>query len=309
MRSVGPPPARSPSAPRTHPTLRKCKRMIRRLRIPTLLLPLLLCLQAAPQSGSFHFVILGDRTGEPQPGVYEQVWKELYAVHPEFVLSVGDTIQGLNDATAESEWRQIDRILEPFLRIPLYLAAGNHDIWSPASERLYLQHSAHPLHYSFDYRQAHFVILDNSRSDDLPAEELAFLEKDLQLHAQQSLKFIVSHRPSWIVNVALQNRNFPLHQIAKRYGVQYVIAGHIHQILHLELEGVTYVSMPSAGGHLRLSGKYEDGWFFGHARLDVTGAAVDFQIREAAEPNGQARITKLKDWGMAGLVNKPARAK
>ena len=84
------------------------------------------------------------------------------------------------------------------------------------------------------------------------------------------------HRPSWIVNVALRNPNFPLHQLARRYGVQYVVAGHIHQMLHLELEGVTYVSMVSSGGHLRASGRYQDGWFFGHALVEVTGRAWPF---------------------------------
>src|ERR1035441_9968418 len=59
---------------------------------------------AAP-ADNFHFVLLGDRTGEAQPGVYQRVWRGLAAAQPAFVLSVGDTIQGLNDATAEAEWR------------------------------------------------------------------------------------------------------------------------------------------------------------------------------------------------------------
>ena len=41
--------------------------------------------------------------------------------------------------------------------------------------------------------------------------------------------------------------------MAKQYGVCCVIAGHVHQLIHADLDGVTYVSLPSAGGHLRLS--------------------------------------------------------
>ena len=59
--------------------------------------------------------------------------------------------------------------------------------------------------------------------------------------------------------------------MAKRYGVCCVIAGHVHQLIHADLEGVTYVSLPSAGGHLRLSGKYEDGWFFGWTGVEIRG--------------------------------------
>ena len=269
-----------------------------------LLVSYLLCIWAGPAADSFRFAILGDRTGESQRGVYEQVWKEVAAENPAFVVSVGDTIEGLNDASAEAEWRQADQILKPFHRYPLYLAPGNHDVWSVASERLFRQYAAHTLHYSFDYGQAHFTILDNSRSEELPAEELVFLEIDLKAHAGQPLKIVILHRPSWLVNVALQNPNFALHQLARRYGVQYVVAGHVHQMLHFELEGVTYVSMPSSGGHLRLSGAYEDGWFFGHALVEVHAKNIDFQIRETGAPRGEGRITKLTDWGMAGLVNR-----
>ena len=269
-----------------------------------LLLACLLCIWGGPAPASFRFAILGDRTGEAQPGVYEQVCKEVAAESPAFVVSVGDTIEGMNDASAEADWRQAGEILKLYRRYPLYLAPGNHDIWSTASERLFRQYAAHPLHYSFDYGQAHFTILDNSRSEDLPAGELVFLEADLKAHAGQPLKMIVSHRPSWLLNVALGNPGFALHQLARRYGVQYVVAGHVHQMLRLELEGVTYVSMASSGGHLRLSGVYADGWLFGHALVEVHAKGIDFQIREAGPPRGEGRITKLTDWGMAGLLKR-----
>ena len=262
---------------------------------------------AAPAPDSFRFAILGDRTGEARSGVYEQVCREVAAESPAFVVGVGDTIQGMSDARAEAEWREAGRILQLFRRFPLYLAPGNHDIWSAASERLFQRYAAHPPHYSFDYGRAHFTILDNSRSEQLPAPELAFLETDLKAHAGQPVKMIVMHRPSWIVDVALRNPNFALHQLARRYGVQYVVAGHVHQLLRLELEGVTYVSMPSSGGQLRLSGLYRDGWFFGHAMVEVHAKSIDFQIREAGPPRGQGRRTKLADWGMAGLVERGRR--
>jgi 3',5'-cyclic-AMP phosphodiesterase len=273
----------------------------------SLLATLLLAIRGAPATGTLRFAILGDRTGETQPGVYEQVWKEVADESPGFVLSVGDTIEGMNDATAEAEWRKVAQILRPFRRYPLYLVPGNHDIWSSVSQRLFQQHAAHAPHYAFDYGPAHFTVLDNSRSDELGAEELVFLEADLKAHAGQPLKIVISHRPSWIIDLALQNPNFALHQLARRYGVRYVVAGHLHQMLRLELEGVTYISMASSGGHLRLSRVYEDGWFFGHALVEVRGRNVDFQIREAGAPRGQGRITRLTDWGMTGLVERNQR--
>ena len=250
---------------------------------------------AAPDR--LHFVLLGDRTGETQPGVYERVWRELAATKPAFVLSVGDTIQGLHDDTAEAEWREARRILEPYRRIPLYLAPGNHDIWSDPSERLFRQYAGRAPHYSFDSGGAHFTVLDNSRSDAWPAEELGWLEGDLREHAAAPVKFVVSHRPTWLLDAALGGTSGPLHRLARRYGVCCVIAGHVHQLIHAELEGVTYLSLPSAGGHLRLSGKYEDGWFFGWTSVQVRGREVVFQVHAL-----DGATTPLSAWGRAGLL-------
>jgi 3',5'-cyclic-AMP phosphodiesterase len=253
----------------------------------------------------FHFVVLGDRTGEAQAGVYEEAWKEAVAEAPAFIVTAGDTIQGLNDATAESEWRAIEQLLKPYRRIPFYPAPGNHDIWSPTSEKLFRQHTGHEPHYSFDYRQTHFTILDNSRSDELSPGEMAFLEQDLRVHAAQPVKFIVSHRPSWLINAVVHNPDFALHQLARKYGVQMVMAGHVHEMLHADLEGIRYISMPSAGGHLRGTHQYEDGWFFGYALVEVSGREVKVQIKELKAPHGRGRVTSLDDWGAGGLAKRP----
>jgi Icc protein len=255
-----------------------------------------LALCAAP-ADNLHFVLLGDRTGEARPGVYERIWRELAATQPAFVLSVGDTIQGLDDATAEAEWQQVRRLLEPYRRIPLYLVPGNHDIWSDASERLFRKYAEQPPHYSFDSGAVHFAVLDNSRSDAWPAGELEWLENDLREHAQAQVKFVVSHRPSWLLDAALGNTNGPLHVLAKRYGVCCVVAGHVHQLIHADLEGVAYLALPSAGGHLRLSGKYEDGWFFGWTGVEVRGRDVVFQVHAL-----DGATTPLSAWGRAGLL-------
>jgi len=258
---------------------------------------------AQQPSPPLRFVILGDRMGEVVPGMYEAVWHEIAAAKPAFVVGVGDSIQGLDDATAESEWIAFGQLLEPFRKIPYFPAPGNHDIWSDASAQLYVKHSGHPLDYSFDEGPAHFTMLDNSGTDNLQPEEMAFLEQDLKAHAAQPVKFIVSHRPSWLLNVILGSPEFPLAQLAKKYGVHYVIAGHVHEMMHATLDGVEYISAPSAGGHLRASGKYEDGWFFGYIVVTVNGTDVQVEVRELPPPNGEGRSTPLSAWGVVGLVS------
>jgi predicted phosphodiesterase len=252
----------------------------------------------------FHFVILGDRTGGAVRGVYEQAWRETNRDNPDFVISVGDTIEGGNDSTVDAEWQQIVHILAPYRRYRLFLTPGNHDVWSVASAQAFEKYSKHPLHYSFDYKQAHFAVLDNSRSDSLPAEELAYLQKDLQIHEKQPVKFIFSHRPSWILQAVLANPDFALHRLAKRYAVRYIIAGHLHEMLRFDVEGVSYLSIASSGGHLRSTKRYEDGWFFQHTLVAVQDNSVDFKIKELDPPFGRSRVTKASDWGAAGLKKK-----
>jgi 3',5'-cyclic AMP phosphodiesterase CpdA len=254
------------------------------------------------EQASFRFAIVGDRTGEAQPGVYEQAWREAAAERLAFVVTTGDAIEGLNDDDAAAQWRDVERLLAPYRRFPLYEVPGNHDVWSAESERRFERHTGRPRHYGFDYGNAHFTVLDNSRSEELSAEELSFLESDLKAHAAQPLKFVFSHRPSWLIPVAVGNPDFALHRLARQYGVRYVIAGHVHQLLRFEMQGVTYISMPSAGGRLRSSEKYEDGWFFGYAVVEGNAARADFRIQELQPPRGRGRVTSLADWGMLGLL-------
>jgi len=254
--------------------------------------------------GHFQFVILGDRTGGALPGVYEQAWREAAADHPAFVITVGDTIEGGSDLTMDAEWGKIMAMLAPYRRYRIFFTPGNHDVWSIASAQAFEKYTKNPLHYSFDYEQVHFTVLDNSRSDSLPAEELAYLEKDLEKHQKQPIKFVFSHRPSWILQAIVKNPEFALQRLAKRYGVQYVVAGHIHEMLHYEVDGVTYISIASSGGHLRGNRQYTSGWFFQHTLVTVDGNSVKFTIKELGQPFGEGLVTTLSDWGGSGLIAK-----
>ncbi len=250
----------------------------------------------------FDFAILGDRTGEPVEGVYEEAWRETNLDHPAFVVTVGDTVQGMTDRRVETQWEEIEAELAPYRRYKILFTPGNHDVWSQTSAHAYVEHTKRPLHYGFDYKQVHISVLDNSETEDLSAAEIEFLKQDLAAHQKQPVKFVFSHRPSWILQAVLGSPAFPLHQLALRYGVKYVIAGHIHQMLHFDLDGVMYLSMASSGGHLREDKSYEHGWFFQHTLVHVKEQQVRFEIKELEKPFGKGRVTTPAEWGAAGLI-------
>ncbi|HEY3836831.1 MAG TPA: metallophosphoesterase [Bryobacteraceae bacterium] len=245
---------------------------------------LVLLIRLAPAAG-FDFAILGDRTGNAVPGVYEQVVKEVAARHPDFIINVGDTIEGLHDDSAVAEWQSLKPIWKSFRDTPFYLVPGNHDIWSPQSERVWRVETGRPPQYSFDFKGAHITVLDNSRSDVLSPEQLAFLQSDLAAHSAREPKFVIFHRPSWLFLVKFQNTEFTLHQLARKYGVSLVISGHVHQFDRSELEGIQYIMVGSSGGSLS-HGKGpspaatpNDGLYFGYAWVHVESgkAKLDFQ--------------------------------
>jgi len=249
---------------------------------------------ADPPSNNFRFSILGDRTGDAQPGIYERVWSELDGLHPDFVINVGDTIQGGNDRTAESEWRAL-RPLWDHYRYPIYFTPGNHDIWSAASRLVYEKQTGHASFYSFNYQKAHFIVLDNSQAPDLsfnlPDDQMQFLERDLERNRDRDPKFVFFHKPLWLIPVKFQNSHFPFHQLIAKHGVRYVVSGHGHQFVRETLDGVTYLEAPSSGGKLKGQG-FEQGWFYGHVSVRVQGSNAEITVHEIGSPFGQGRVIK-----------------
>jgi len=242
---------------------------------------------------AFRFSILGDRTGGADQAVYAQTWSEIDRLRPDFVINVGDTIQGTDDHTAEAQWKEIRGFLARYKRYPFYFVAGNHDIWSDYSRKLFERETGRPPTYSFDYQNAHFVVLDNSRSFDLPLDQLQFLEDDLKRNRGRDPKFILFHQSFWIFFVKLKSDFFPLHRLAREYGVDYVITGHGHQFIRLEQDWIVYVQMGSSGANIGEAWKKDEGFalgsFYHHALVEVTGPQVKFTVKELDAPYGKGR--------------------
>jgi Icc protein len=243
-------------------------------------------------ANDFRFCILGDRTGNAQSGVYERVWHELDALHPDFVINVGDTIQGGNDATAADEWRALRPLWERY-KYPLYFTPGNHDIWSSESRKIYEKETGRPASYGFDYQNAHFTVLDNSQTEDLSGDQMEFLARDLAANRGRDPKFVLFHKPFWLIPVKFQSSQFPFHQLAKKYGVRWVISGHGHQFLRLIEDGIVYLEAGSSGGKLKGQG-FEHGWFFGQILARVTGSNVEMTVKEIDGPPGKGRTFKAE---------------
>jgi len=198
-----------------------------------------------------RFAILGDRTGGHQDSIHEEVVAEVAQAKPEFVITVGDHIEGYQQTDTlklEEEWQEYKAIAAP-LKVPFYYTPGNHDITYDNALGAYERNAGKP-YYSFDYRGMHFIVLDASRwesSDSLPAEQLGWLAGDLAANRKPKYTFVFFHKPFWTASVA-EGKPDTLHSLFKAYGVDAVFNGHFHQYFTAMYDGVMYTAVGSSGG-------------------------------------------------------------
>ena len=260
-------------------------------------------------NNDFRFAIIGDRTGGAQPQIYGRVWREVDLLHPDFVINVGDTIEGGDDAEAADEWREMRPLWARYNHYPLYFTPGNHDIWSDVSRQLYEQESSRPTRYGFDYQDAHFTVLDSAATNGSPyrgelgPDELAFLEKDLEENADAEPKFVFFHHPTWIRPLAA-GEPYPLHDLLRKYGVDYVITGHGHQFVRRVHEGIVYMEVGSSGGQMiggLMRGEgFGEGRFYHWVTAHVRNGKVRMTVKEIGGQWGDGRMFPAEDWDENG---------
>jgi len=206
--------------------------------------------RAAESVYPVRLAVIGDRTGGHVPGIYGQVVREVGRLHPDLILTVGDQIEGYTDntETLQSEWDEYFELIEPF-EVPIYLTPGNHDILSDIQENVYRERVGEP-HYSFDYGDIHFVILDNGRwekSDELPSGQVDWLINDLDHSRHCRHKIVFMHKPYWANSTAIGQPD-TLHSLFVAYDVDAVFTGHYHEYFSGEYDGIIYTGVGSSGG-------------------------------------------------------------
>ena len=233
-------------------------------------------------SADFRVGILGDRTGGADQQVYENILENMNALNPDFVINVGDLIEG-PQRSAEAIHAQWDLVLKPIrgLKCPFYYVPGNNDIFDELSRELYSKRTGARPYYSFDYETTHFVILDNSETrnfDGMDSKQIEWLKADLKTHRAAELTCVFFHKPFWY-DPFEKNEACPLHEIFKDHGVDWVFSGHYHRYVSTERDGIRYVMIGSSGGgcgvNTGLGEFYHFGWF------QVSGGNADLSIIKA----------------------------
>lgn len=196
-----------------------------------------------------RFVVIGDRTGGAVPGIYEQIVEEIERMKPDFVITVGDMIEGPenNEKRLRNKWTEYLSIVSR-LSMPIYYTPGNNDIETDFMETFYHEYIGLPYH-SFDIKGIHIVVLDNSRwsdSDDLPKKQIDWLRNDLEKNANAKYTILFCHKPFWEKSI-VDGKPDSLHTLFRNFGVDALFSGHYHSYFSGTYDNILYTNVGSSG--------------------------------------------------------------
>ncbi|GEA50828.1 hypothetical protein VIN01S_16320 [Vibrio inusitatus NBRC 102082] len=272
-----------------------------------------------------QFVIIGDLTGGERAGVYSDAVDALTLMQPDFILSVGDLIEGGTEElmTMNSEWKIFADITKRS-EIPFYPVVGNHDI-SNIKMREWWETTIGPRYYYFRHQDILFLMLD---SEDFSAERFSTIktlrndaveiyktegqeafseteyaqlkerkygqvgDKQLKyfldaLEDNQDVKwvFVLMHKPLW----SDASSGFSTLEIALQNFSYTVMNGHEHTYYYEEKKNRDYIQLGTTGGEFTPSNR---GFHMDH----IMWVSID---------NSEPKIINLKLDGLIDKYGKP----
>jgi len=185
---------------------------------------------------NFQFVIVTDRNGSNRPGIFEDAAEKINILYPEFVLSVGDLINGYTKDTARIryEWDEVNDIIDD-LKMPFFYLPGNHDITNRIMAKEWEKRYGRRYYY-FIYKNTLFIILDSNDDDDysLTREQTDYVLETIRENPDVRWTFLLMHHPVWTYNT---NGRFEEPETALEGRKNTVLAGHTHHYLHENRKG------------------------------------------------------------------------
>lgn len=210
----------------------------------------------APEN--FQFAIVADRTGIHRGEIFEKALTKVALLGPQFVMSVGDLIEGNTEDEQEidRQWDEIQGWVGK-LRMPFFYVPGNHDLSNPVQEHKWAKRFGR-TYYHFVYRGVLFCCLntEDGKPGAISDAQIKYFEQVLADNTGVRWTICILHRPMWAgkpEEITEWTKFEPLLQ-----GRPYtVFAGHWHHYLKSVRDGRNYFVLATSGGTSPLRGTAE----------------------------------------------------
>jgi hypothetical protein len=213
--------------------------------------------KTAPRGpADFQFVVYGDtRTRhDMHRRVIAAVLKHGM---PDFVLHTGDLVA---DGADSAQWPVFFDIERELLRnTSFYPSLGNHE---RNSRQYYDFFNVATPYYSFDWGQAHFIVLNsdignaatsNAARESFWTEQVRWLEEDLAKSQKADFRFVIAHHPPITAVARRQGDNPEMAALIPLFEKEHLTAGffgHDHNYQRYLKNGIHYVITGGGGAPL-----------------------------------------------------------
>jgi hypothetical protein len=263
--------------------------------------------------GAIRFVVHGDLTGGERPGVFATAAEQIRLLQPDFVISVGDLIEGDGDSAASlhAQWADYEERAGR-TGAPVYLVGGNHDLTSTLQREVWAQRYG-PTYYHVrrgdllllvldteDYPDARRAQIHAAREEALAIiategraaaantaymampervygeigdAQLRYFEGVLRANADARWTFLFMHKAPWAGG---NSANFHALERLLANRSYTLFHGHEHAVARIERNGREYVRLATTGGvQLTQNGRAVDHLLLVTVGDEVTLASID----------------------------------
>ena len=243
-----------------------CPRFTRLASIAILILTYPVCISFSQQgqavtqnrfnddSSKIQFAIISDLWEGYRQGIFDDAAEKLELMQPQFVMSVGDLIDGktYDSIVLENQWNEFNLWVDS-LSMPFFYLPGNHDISNPWMESQWKRRYGKTYYY-FIHKNVLFLCINtqDGGSAGISSEQISYFKNAIEEHPDVRWTFVFMHRPVW------QGQEGGMEGYEKieedLIGNNYTLfSGHMHTYLKMVKHGMNHYVLSTTGGGERSS--------------------------------------------------------
>jgi 3',5'-cyclic AMP phosphodiesterase CpdA len=206
---------------------------------------------------NFNFAIMPDRTGGHRSGILENAIDKLILLQPEFVVTVGDMIEGysINESEIYQQWDIFNSFIAK-LNMPFFYVPGNHDYTNLVMSRIW-QNLYGPSYYYFVYKNVLFLCINTQENavqggkSGIGQDQFNYFREVLKDWPDVRWTVVFMHEPLWLND---DNGYWADIEAMLKTRKHTVFAGHTHHYVKYERNNGKYIILATAGGISELRG-------------------------------------------------------